>query len=152
MTLPSKWPQVFRTKRCIFDLNRIIPSMLNKASNFDHKYDISLSPTQYVKFSLQVTFYTARGIWMKSPTIFMEKHSYAAVDSPSSPRSFVTLIFHDLGIHFAFANARPPANAVTCTLNSRRLKIPKLEHKFRGDAVFIRYQAFIRSYTTGARL
>ena len=38
-----------RTKRRIFDLNRLIPSMLNKASNFDHKYDISFSPTQYLK-------------------------------------------------------------------------------------------------------
>ena len=37
-----------RTKRCIFDLNRIILSMLNKASNFDHKYDISFSPIQYI--------------------------------------------------------------------------------------------------------
>ena len=35
-----------RTKRRIFDLNRIILSMLNKASNFDHEY-ISFSPTQY---------------------------------------------------------------------------------------------------------
>ena len=37
-----------RTKRRIFDLNRIILNMLNKASNFDHKYDISFSPTQYI--------------------------------------------------------------------------------------------------------
>ena len=37
-----------RAKRRIFDLNRIILSMLNKASNFDHKYDISFSPTQYI--------------------------------------------------------------------------------------------------------
>ena len=36
-----------RTKRRIFDLNRIILSILNKASNFDHKYDISFSSTQY---------------------------------------------------------------------------------------------------------
>ena len=36
-----------RTKRRIFDWNRIILSMLNKASNFDHKYDISFSRTQY---------------------------------------------------------------------------------------------------------
>ena len=37
-----------RTKRRIFDLNRMILSMLNKASNFDHKYDISFSPTLYI--------------------------------------------------------------------------------------------------------
>ena len=37
-----------RTKRRIFDLNWIILSMLNKGSNFDHKYDISFSPIQYI--------------------------------------------------------------------------------------------------------
>lgn len=36
-----------RTKHRIFDLNWIIVSMLNKVSNFDHKCDISFSPTQY---------------------------------------------------------------------------------------------------------
>ena len=36
-----------RTKRRIFNLNRISLSMLNKASNFDHKYDISFFRTQY---------------------------------------------------------------------------------------------------------
>ena len=41
-----------RTKRRIFDLNRIILNMLNKASNFDHKYDISFSPTQYYIISI----------------------------------------------------------------------------------------------------
>ena len=41
-----------RTKRRIFDLNQIILSMLNKASNFDHKQDISFSPTQYLSREL----------------------------------------------------------------------------------------------------
>ena len=43
-----------RTKRRIFDLNRIILSMLNKASNFDHKYDISFSPTQYLLIKILI--------------------------------------------------------------------------------------------------
>ena len=49
-----------RTKRRIFDLHRIIPSMLNKASNFDHKYDISFSPTQY--FTCQHLDHTNRAL------------------------------------------------------------------------------------------
>lgn len=39
-----------RTKRRLFDLNRI--SMLNKASHFDHKYDISFSHIQSCNFQL----------------------------------------------------------------------------------------------------
>ena len=45
-----------RTKRRIFDLNRIILSILNKASNFDHKYDISFSPTQYKRSRNRLVF------------------------------------------------------------------------------------------------
>ena len=47
-----------RTKRLIFDLKRIILSMLNKASNFDHKYDISFSPTQNMSIVTQRLYTT----------------------------------------------------------------------------------------------
>ena len=44
--------------------------MLNKASNFDHKYDISFSPTQYFKTHLSIVFLTTQTFKEQNQIVF----------------------------------------------------------------------------------
>ena len=40
--------------------------MLNKASNFDHKYDISFSPTQYIRNYMLLELWRMRAIQLQA--------------------------------------------------------------------------------------